>query len=211
MKQLQDIDPSCPSHSVCVVLDPEQTAWSNLGCSLASSNKTHSVCRCSRLGSTSLITAPNADGPSAPTTLPVMTLQFVTYIVAAISVLCVLHILVKVSSHTSMTGIHTPPSSISPSVCIVSIAVPCQHPEACAAGSVPQPWGEASLQPQAKTLHSGQEYLYHTSGTQFTVTSFFSLLVSTNTHQFIKLTQICVLTTAKTHTRQRGHSYPRIA
>ena len=171
LKHLQEVDPSRPAHSVCVVWDPEQTAWSNLGCSLASSNKTHSVCRCSRLGSTSLITAPNADGPSAPTTLPVMTLQIVTYIVAAISVLCVLLILVKVSSHTSMTGMHTPPSSISPSVCIVSFAVPCQHPEACAAGSVPKPWGEARLQPQAKTLHSGQECPYHTSGTHFTTLS----------------------------------------
>jgi hypothetical protein len=83
-------------------------------------------------------------------------------------VLCVLLILVKVSSHTSMTGMQTSPSSISPSVCIVSFAVPCQHPEACAAGSVPQPWGEARLQPQAKTLHSGQECPYHTSGTHFT-------------------------------------------
>ena len=172
LRHLQEVDPSRPAHSVCVVWDPEQTAWSNLGCSLASSNKTHSVCHCSRLGSTSLITAPNADGPSAPTTLPVMTLQIVTYIVAAISVLCVLLILVKVSSPTIMTGMQTPPSSISPSVCIVSIAVPCQHPEACPASSVPEPWGEARLQPQAQTLYSRQECPYHISGTYFTAHSF---------------------------------------
>ena len=98
LQHLEEVDPRRPAHSVCAVWDPEQSAWSNMGCTLASSNATDSVCRCSRMGYTTLITAPNADGPSSPTTLPVMTLQIVTYIVAAISVLCVLLILVKVSS-----------------------------------------------------------------------------------------------------------------
>ena len=109
LRHLEEVDPSRPAHSVCAVWDPEQSAWSNLGCSLASSNVTNSVCRCSRMGYTALITAPNADGPSSPTTLPVMTLQIVTYIVAAISVLCVLLILVKVRLHVpGMTRMHPP-------------------------------------------------------------------------------------------------------
>jgi len=95
LKHLNEVDPSRPAHSICVLWETEKSAWSNLGCTLASSNITHSVCRCSRLGSTSLITAPNADGPSSPSSLPVVTLQIVTYIVAAISVLCVVLILVK--------------------------------------------------------------------------------------------------------------------
>merc|ERR1712088_341433 len=95
LRHLEEVDPRRPAHSVCAVWDPEQSAWSNIGCTLASSNVTDSVCRCSRLGYTAVIAAPNADGPSSPTTLPVMTLQIVTYIVAAISVLCVLLILVK--------------------------------------------------------------------------------------------------------------------
>ena len=109
LKHLEEVDSLRPAHSICVIWDPEQSAWSNLGCTRASSNATHTLCRCSSLGSTAVITAPNVDGPSAPTTLPVMTLQIVTYIVAAISVLCVLLILVKVSSCCLVTRLQTPP------------------------------------------------------------------------------------------------------
>ena len=148
LQHLEEVDPSRPAHSVCAVWDPEQSAWSNLGCTLASSNATASVCRCSRLGYTAVIAAPNADGPSSPTTLPVMTLQIVTYIVAAISVLCVLLILVKVSSCAGH-DMHADPSPHS----ILSLSlsspqtfltflfppVPSEHPKGGAGGSLPKP------------------------------------------------------------------------
>jgi hypothetical protein len=134
LRHLEPVDPSRPASSVCAVWDPEQTAWSNLGCTLASSNASHSVCHCSRLGYTALITAPNADGPSAPSSLPVVTLQIVTYIVAAISVLCVLLILVKVRSRSLMQRMHSPCSFL---------PRPCRAPASpylCSSGRASTSW-----------------------------------------------------------------------
>lgn len=98
LRHLDHVDPSRPAHSICAVWDGDASAWSNLGCSLLSSTASHSVCRCSRLGLTALLTAPHADGPAAPGSMPVVTLQIVTYIVAAVSVICLCLILVKVRS-----------------------------------------------------------------------------------------------------------------
>ena len=158
LRHLEEVDPRRPAHSVCAVWDPEQSAWSNLGCSLASSNVTNSVCRCSRMGYTALITAPNADGPSSPTTLPVMTLQIVTYIVAAISVLCVLLILVKVSScagHDTHADTLVSPTSLSLSSTNnphISLFIPVsgEHPKGGFGGSLPEPRGKARVQPKAQ-------------------------------------------------------------
>ena len=95
LRHLEPISPDSQAHPICVFWDYELSAWSNSGCSLASSNSTHSICRCDHLASFAIMTAPNADAPSSAG-FPIMTLQIVTYIVAAISVLCVVLILVKV-------------------------------------------------------------------------------------------------------------------
>ena len=97
LRHLEPIRPDSPAHPVCVFWDYELSAWSNSGCSLLNSNSTHSTCRCDHLASFAIMTAPNGDGSnSSPGGFPIMTLQIVTYIVAAISVLCVVLILVKV-------------------------------------------------------------------------------------------------------------------
>ena len=153
LQHLEEVDPLRPAHSVCTVWDAEQSSWSNLGCNLVTSNATSSTCRCSRLGYTALITAPNADGSSSPTTLPVMTLQIVTYIVAAISVLCVLLILVKVSSCASLVTLEDPHASANVPHISFSSSVPSEHPQVGLGGAVPEQGGETRMQSATEERH----------------------------------------------------------
>lgn len=107
LRHLEPISPDSQAHPICVFWDYELSAWSNSGCSLASSNSTHSICRCDHLASFAIMTAPNADAPSSAG-FPIMTLQIVTYIVAAISVLCVVLILVKFRHNIQKILLKTP-------------------------------------------------------------------------------------------------------
>ena len=79
----------------CVSWNPDLGYWSDAGCTLISSNATTSVCRCDHMSVFSVASAAGAGTATAPG-FSIMTLQIVTYIVAAISVLCVVLILVKV-------------------------------------------------------------------------------------------------------------------
>ena len=82
--------------SVCVWWDSRLTAWSRAGCHLLSSSPSHSECSCHSLAPLAVLrTAAPAQSPQS-SSLPILTLQIVTYIVAAISVVCVVLILVKV-------------------------------------------------------------------------------------------------------------------
>ena len=83
--------------SVCVWWDSRLTAWSEAGCHLASQNSSHSQCRCDSLAPLAVMKTRGPAHSSQSSTVPIMTLQIVTYIVAAISVVCVVLILVKVS------------------------------------------------------------------------------------------------------------------
>jgi hypothetical protein len=90
----------------CVVWNAELSRWSDAGCRLVATNASHTTCRCTRLGPYSLaMRAPlhgaagqkaMAGAASSAGGISVVTLQIVTYIVAAISVLCVILILLKV-------------------------------------------------------------------------------------------------------------------
>ena len=93
----------------CVVWNTELSLWSDAGCSMVATNATHTTCRCTRLGPYSLASRAElrgaaghqvAGGVAAGNSggISVVTLQIVTYIVAAISVLCVVLILLKVCS-----------------------------------------------------------------------------------------------------------------
>ena len=90
--------------SVCVWWDSRSVSWSQAGCSLLSSNSSHSQCRCDSLAPLALMRRPAQAELDQASSLPIMTLQIVTYIVAAISVLCVVLILVKVSSQPLSLG-----------------------------------------------------------------------------------------------------------
>ena len=90
-----------PASVLCVAWDTGLGAWTDSGCSLVTSNVEVSVCRCDTMTAFALMLAPSEDSVPHPqvSTVPIMTLQIVTYIVASISVLCVVLILVKVSFH----------------------------------------------------------------------------------------------------------------
>ena len=95
---LQHLSPlSSEESAVCVAWDYQISAWTNAGCNLVSGDKEHSVCRCDRMTAYAIMLTPNVSDPGSTSSFPIMTLQIVTYIVAAISVLCVVLILVKVS------------------------------------------------------------------------------------------------------------------
>ena len=79
----------------CVSWNPELGYWSDAGCALLTYNATASVCRCDHMSVFSVASATGAGTATSPA-FSIMTLQIVTYIVAAISVLCVVLILVKV-------------------------------------------------------------------------------------------------------------------
>ena len=81
---------------LCVAWETETASWADRGCALAHSNASHSTCRCDRLAAYAVMTAPTENMAPETTAFPIVTLQIVTYIVAAISVLCVVLILVKV-------------------------------------------------------------------------------------------------------------------
>ena len=87
--------------SVCVWWDSRSVSWSQSGCSLLSSNSSHSQCRCDCLAPLAVMRSPAPAESDQSSSVPIVTLQIVTYIVAAISVLCVVLILVKVSSQPS--------------------------------------------------------------------------------------------------------------
>ena len=75
--------------SVCVWWDSRLTSWSQAGCHLVSSNSSHSQCQCDSLAPLAVMrTRGPAYSSQSPTTVPIMTLQIVSSIVAAISVVC---------------------------------------------------------------------------------------------------------------------------
>ena len=43
LRHLEEVDPRRPAHSVCAVWDPEQSAWSNIGCSFYESSHFHGL------------------------------------------------------------------------------------------------------------------------------------------------------------------------
>ena len=90
-----------PASILCVAWDTGLGAWTDSGCSLVTSNVEASVCRCDTMTAFAVMLAPSPDSVPHPqvSAVPIMTLQIVTYIVAAISVLCVVLILVKVRFH----------------------------------------------------------------------------------------------------------------
>jgi hypothetical protein len=100
----------------CVVWNAELSRWSDAGCRLVATNASHTTCRCTRLGPYSLaMRAPlhgaagqkaMAGAASSAGGISVVTLQIVTYIVAAISVLCVILILLKVGKRSSVIKLH---------------------------------------------------------------------------------------------------------
>ena len=75
--------------------DSELSAWSDLGCSTGATNASHTICECEHLTNFALAMAPEALPTSSPA-FSIMTLQIVTYVVAAVSAACVVLILVKV-------------------------------------------------------------------------------------------------------------------
>ena len=89
--------------SVCVWWDSRLTAWSRAGCHLLSSTSSHSQCSCHSLAPLAVLRTSGPAQSSHSSTVPIVTLQIVTYIVAAISVVCVVLILVKVSCPVSLS------------------------------------------------------------------------------------------------------------
>ena len=97
MINLKHLSPVSDDESaVCVAWDSHLSGWSNSGCSLLAGNKTHSTCRCDRMTAYAIMLTLVSGDLNNGQSVPIMTLQIVTYIVAAISVLCVVLILVKV-------------------------------------------------------------------------------------------------------------------
>ena len=101
---LNHIDPSTTRRPVvCVSWNPELAFWTDAGCSLIQSDDNETVCRCDRTGMFALASARQAGAGSSghlngsAAGISLVTLQIVTYIVATISVICVLLILVKVN------------------------------------------------------------------------------------------------------------------
>ena len=88
-----------PASILCVAWEPSLGAWTDEGCSLVTSGEAASVCRCDTMTAFALMLSPSPGSAHRPqvSSVPIMTLQIVTYIVAGISVLCVVLILVKVS------------------------------------------------------------------------------------------------------------------
>ena len=99
---LHHVEPSTVGRPVvCVNWNPELAFWTDAGCSLLNTDENKTVCRCDRTGMFALAAASQSataddlnGGNSAGISL--VTLQIVTYIVATISVICILLILVKV-------------------------------------------------------------------------------------------------------------------
>lgn len=88
-----------PASVLCVAWDTGLGAWTDSGCSLVTSSEAASVCRCDQMTAFALMLSPSSGSAPHPqvSSVPIMTLQIVTYIVAGVSVLCVVLILVKVS------------------------------------------------------------------------------------------------------------------
>ena len=82
---------------ICVAWDYHLSSWSNSGCSLLSQDSVSATCSCDRMTAFATMLTPAGD-QGLESNVPIMTLQIVTYIVAAISVLCVVLILVKVGT-----------------------------------------------------------------------------------------------------------------
>ena len=91
--------------AVCVWWDSRLSSWSQAGCQLVSASSSSSQCQCDVMAPLAVMRTPGrAALSSQSSTVPIMTLQIVTYIVAAISVVCVVLILVKVSSPLPLTA-----------------------------------------------------------------------------------------------------------
>ena len=101
-RSLHECNPVFRVQVVCVTWEREMAAWTRAGCSLLSSTETASTCSCDSMGAFALLLAPaesSGAGSGGPgSAVPIVTLQIVTYCVAAVSVLCVVLILVKVST-----------------------------------------------------------------------------------------------------------------
>ncbi|KAK6619841.1 hypothetical protein RUM44_006240 [Polyplax serrata] len=84
MKHLRTENVSNPS---CVFWDYTTSAWSEEGCEIELTNKTHTICRCNHL--TNFAVLMDAEGGLTP---PVhqMTLQIITYIGCVVSIICLL-------------------------------------------------------------------------------------------------------------------------
>ena len=95
LKHLNPIPDVSTTQPVCVFWDFELSAWSDLGCSTVATNASHTICECEHLTNFALAMAPEALPTSSPA-FSIMTLQIVTYVVAAVSAACVVLILVKV-------------------------------------------------------------------------------------------------------------------
>lgn len=94
---LHHLEPQENVDPICVSWNPELGYWSDSGCSLIESNLSVSRCRCDHMSVYGLVS--RVPGAEATPGFSIMTLQIVTYIVAAISVICVVLILVKVREH----------------------------------------------------------------------------------------------------------------
>lgn len=85
------------SSPLCVAWSYSLSAWTSSGCSLVTSDPMASVCQCDMMTAWAVMeTSGDHVSMGHQASSPVMTLQIVTYIVAAISLLCVVLILVKV-------------------------------------------------------------------------------------------------------------------
>ena len=80
--------------AVCVSWSMEMSAWTDSGCSLVETSATETKCACDHMSVYGLAARLGETVPRPG--FSIMTLQIVTYIVAGISVLCVVLILVKV-------------------------------------------------------------------------------------------------------------------
>ena len=142
---LQHLTPvSADSAVVCVAWDYQVSAWTNSGCTLISTNKTNSVCRCNRMSAYTVMLTPHHNDPAhiGSPSVPIMTLQIVTYIVAAISVLCVVLILIKVSKISPIPQSNSAKFDTN----LNFIAVSAQHSKDPLQDTLPQSRGKTRLQ-----------------------------------------------------------------
>ena len=86
----------------CVSWSPDLAAWTDSGCSLLETSAAVTTCACDHMSLYALLADPTVVGSGSTaargsgSSFSIVTLQIVTYIVAAISVVCVVLILVKV-------------------------------------------------------------------------------------------------------------------
>lgn len=95
---LHHLEPLDPLETpTCVSWNHELGYWSDSGCILVESTASASTCRCDHMALYGLVSRAFPSGRDTPG-FSIVTLQIVTYIVAAISIVCVVLILVKVGS-----------------------------------------------------------------------------------------------------------------